>query len=267
MLQYADMNTKKKKFVIGNWKMAPLSPVEAKNIFGKIKKVAGKLRNVQTVICPPVVYLEGLHKMVSGHRCVVGAQSAFWEVVGAYTGQVSPTQLRSVGADYVIVGHSERRAMGITDELVAQKIKLFHKNKLIPVLCVGEDDRDDNGDYIRFIKGQLLGSLDGISKKIFDDMIIAYEPVWAIGKDAKREASSDDVAEIVMYLRKILVTKYGKAAAMRVPILYGGSVNIQNAHNFLENGGVDGFLVGRASRDPKAFEKILKIADTFTSKI
>ena len=255
------MKTKTKKIIIGNWKMAPSSPKEAKSIFSKIKTISGKLRNVQTVICPPTVYLEGLAKMVSGHRCVIGAQSAFWEHEGAYTGEVSPEQLRSVGAQYVIVGHSERRAMGVTDSEVAQKIKALHKHKLIPVLCIGEDKRDEDGKYIRFIKDQLLASLEGVSTKIFNDMIIAYEPIWAIGKDAKREAQPDDVAEIVMYIRKVLIGKYGKAPAMRMSVLYGGSVNTHNCQAFLTQGVVDGFLVGRASRDPKAFSTILKDAN------
>lgn len=251
-----------KKLIIGNWKMAPVSVREAKSIFVHIKKVAGKLLHVQTVICVPSVYAHEVGRAVTGHRCVSGVQNIHWETEGAFTGEISATQAVSIGAQYAIVGHSERRAAGEVDEDIVKKIKAAVKAGLTPVVCVGEVERDEEGEYVGVLKAQLLASLEGISRKVMDQVVIAYEPVWAIGKKATKKAEPDDVAEIVLYLRKTLIGKYGKALAMRTSILYGGSANADNTESFLRDGGVDGLLVGRASLDPKQFCTMLKIADT-----
>ena len=242
--------------------MAPLTMNEAKVTFGAIKKTAGGLRNVQTVICPPNIYINELKKTVSGHRCVVGAQNSFWSEEPASTGEVSPKMLNNLGVGYVILGHSERRALGETDEIVSMKVKACLKEGLTVVLCVGESKRDEHGEYTKFIKNELIASLAGISKKNLKNIIVAYEPIWAIGKKAKRAASPEDALEVSILIKKILTDSFGKEAAMKTPILYGGSANPKNSESFLTDGGADGLLVGRASLDAKKFSEMLKIANS-----
>ncbi|MBI5798335.1 MAG: triose-phosphate isomerase [Candidatus Yonathbacteria bacterium] len=251
---------KQKKLIIGNWKMYPASVKDAKTKFTAIKKGASKLTNVQTVICPPFVYVSELKKLVTGHRVVVGAQNAWFEKEGAFTGEVSLAMLASVGAQYVIVGHSERRAMGETDELVHKKVLAGVKAMLTVVLCVGERERDQDGEYMKFIAEQIKSALHGVQKKELSKVVIAYEPIWAIGKNAIHPASTDDALEVSILIKKTLSDTFGKEGAV-VPILYGGSVDAKNAWEFLLKSQVDGLLVGRASLDPKVFGEILKSAE------
>jgi len=241
--------------------MYPASVKDAQVKFTGIKKVAGTLRNVQTVICPPSVYVGDLKKLVTGHRCVLGAQNAWTENEGAHTGEVSPAMLASLKISYVIMGHSERRAMGETDELVNQKVLAAIKAGLTVVLCVGERERDQDGEYLKHIATQIKIALKGVVKKDLSRVVIAYEPIWAIGKHALRAASTDDALEVSILIKKTLAYLYGKDGST-VAILYGGSVDAKNAWEFLMKAQVDGLLVGRASLDPKVFGEILKSADT-----
>lgn len=249
------MNTK--KLIIGNWKMYPKSVKEAREKFTAIKKIAGSVRDVQTVVCPPALYLGDLKKIVSGHRCVLGAQNAWTEAEGAYTGEVSPLQLSSLGVSYVILGHSERRAMGETDELIQKKVAAALKAGLMVVLCVGEHVRDNDGGYLKHIGEQLALSLAGISKKDLSKIVVAYEPIWAIGAHAERAASPEDALEVAIFIKRILSDMHGKGGDV-VPVLYGGSVDAKNAGAFLAQSAISGLLVGRASLDPKVFSAILK---------
>lgn len=255
---------KTKKLIIGNWKMYPANAKDAKAKFVAIKKVASTLRNVQTVICPPSVYISDLKKLVTGHRCVVGAQNAWFENEGPHTGEISPAMLVSVGAQYVIVGHSERRDMvnacGESDVLVNKKVVASLKAGLNVVLCVGERERDQDGDYMKLIADQTKAALHGVQKKDLSKVVIAYEPLWAIGKHALRAASTDDALEVAILIKKVLSDLYGKDS-VNVSILYGGSVDAKNAWEFLMKSHVDGLLIGRASLDPKVFGEILKEAD------
>ncbi len=249
-----------KKLIIGNWKMYPANVKDAREKFSAIKKVAATLRNVQTVICPPFVYVSDLQKLVSGHRVVVGAQNAWIENEGAYTGEVSPAMLTSLKLSYVIIGHSERRTLGEGDELVNKKVVAGVKAGLIVVLCVGESERDPDGEYLKHIATQIKIALNGIQKKNLKNIVIAYEPIWAIGKYALHAATPEDALEVSILIKRTLADLYGKDAGI-VPILYGGSVDAKNAWEFLLKSHVDGFLVGRASLDPRIFGEILKIAD------
>ncbi|OHA84336.1 MAG: triose-phosphate isomerase [Candidatus Yonathbacteria bacterium RIFCSPLOWO2_01_FULL_47_33b] len=250
-----------KKIIIGNWKMYPASIKDAQEKFKGIKKVASTLRNVQTVICPPFVYVSNLKKLVTGHRCVVGAQNVWFENEGAFTGEVSPAMLASLKLTYVIIGHSERRTLGETDELVNKKVVAAVKAGLTVVLCVGETERDPDGEYLKHIAAQVKIALKGITKKDLAHLVIAYEPIWAIGKHALRAASTDDALEVAILIKKTLAELYSKEGST-VAILYGGSVDAKNAWEFLVKSHVDGLLVGRASLDPKVFGEILKSADT-----
>ena len=240
--------------------MYPVNLKDAKANFVGIKKIASTLRNVQTVICPPFVYASELQKLVTGHRCVVGAQNAWIENEGAYTGEVSPAMLSSLKLSYVIIGHSERRAIGEADELVNKKVLAATKAGLTAVLCVGERERDVDGAYLKHIATQIKTALHGITKKDLKQIVIAYEPIWAIGKHALRASSTDDALEVTILIKKTLADLYGKDGAS-VAILYGGSVDAKNAWEFLLKSQVNGLLVGRASLDSKVFGEILGEAD------
>lgn len=249
-----------KKLIIGNWKMFPANAKDTREKFIAIKKEADALRNVQTVICPPFVYLGDMKKLVTGHRCVLGAQNAWIENDGAYTGEVSPAMLASLKLSYVIIGHSERRAMGEEDEIVNKKVIAAVKAGLTVVLCVGERERDADGEYLKHIAAQVKIALKGVQKKDLAKVIIAYEPVWAIGKSAARAASTDDALEAAILIKRTVVDMYGKDGSL-IPILYGGSVDAKNAWEFLLKSHIDGLLVGRASLNPKIFGEILKSAE------
>lgn len=252
---------KKKQLIIGNWKMNPWKADDARKIFDGVKKEAGKLAHVQTVMCPPFVFLSDLSKRVSGHRVVLGAQDMFYEMEGAYTGEVSPLMLSSVGAKYTISGHSERRALGEMNEAVNKKILAALKMGLTVVLCVGEKERDAGSGYFQFIKNQIETALLKVPKRSLINLVIAYEPVWAIGTKATGVATPADLVEMTIFIRKTLSDMFDRTSAQAIPILYGGSVDEKNAESFLKEGEADGLLVGRASLDPKKFITILKIAE------
>jgi triosephosphate isomerase len=252
---------KTKKIIIGNWKMAPKTSREAGAIFQNIRSVASKMQNVQTVLCVPSLYISSVQKKVTGHRCVVGAQDVSMYKDDAHTGEVSATMLKDSNVAYTIVGHSERRAMGETSEHVAEKATALTKEGIRAIVCVGESQRDDEGEYTHFIKAQLLESLKGVPKKNLEQVIVAYEPVWAIGKKAKREATIEDVREMSIFLRRILVDEFGQRIGSAIPILYGGSVNQKNTAGYLFGAEVDGLLIGRASLKPDVFKHILHIAN------
>lgn len=249
-----------KKLIVANWKMYPQTLKEAREIFSKIKKTGSLLRNVQTVVCPPFVYVSELKKLVSGHRVVVGGQDVWTDQEGPYTGQVSPAQLVSVGAHYSIVGHSERRALGETDALINKKVLAGLKVGLTMVLCVGEESRDRDGAYLGVIKRQVEAAVLGVTKKDLSRLVVAYEPVWAVGKDAIHPASPADVLEVAIVIRRTIADLYGKEGGA-TPVLYGGSVDVKNAHEFIKQGGVEGLLIGRASLDAGTFTNILKNVD------
>jgi triosephosphate isomerase len=250
---------KAKKLIVGNWKANPESLREAKEIFNPIKKAAGKFKNVETVICPPAVWIGGL---ASGKGLALGGQDAFWELSGAYTGQLGPTMIRNAGATYVIIAHSEARTLGDTDNIVNAKVRLALKHDLKVILCVGEKERDSKGKYLEVLRGQIESALAGIPKVVAKRIILAYEPIWAIGAAAKGVDTPAGFLEQAIFIRKVLAGIIGKASALETQILYGGSANADNAGGFLGEGGASGLLVGRASLSPESFIKILKVANS-----
>ncbi|KKQ46535.1 MAG: Triosephosphate isomerase [Candidatus Yanofskybacteria bacterium GW2011_GWC2_37_9] len=253
------MQKKKDKIIIGNWKMNPLTIKEAEKSFEDIKKSVSYVRKTTIVICPPLLYLEKLKKI--SRKINLGAQNVFWGDVGAFTGEVSAEMLYNAGIKYVILGHSERRTLGETNELVNKKIKGSLSAGLTPVLCVGESMRDENHSYFNLVKTQLEECLNGVKKTFASKIIIAYEPIWAISSTLNRhDATSADSREMAIFIRKVLYDKFG-AEASRIRIIYGGSVNEKDALDFLNNGGVDGLLSGRASLNAKKFAEIINIAE------
>jgi len=254
-----------KKLIIANWKMNPRTLDDARELFSKTKRVAQTLRRVKTVVCPPFVFIGTLVGRVSSTKCVLGAQDVFWENPsvggGAYTGEISAHQLAALDTNYVIIGHSERRALGETDEIVNKKTRAALAQNLSIILCIGESERDEDGEYLHFVREEIRASLVKVSKKDLVKLTVAYEPIWAVGAGAKRADTPEELLEMAIFIRKTLSDLFGKKEAHAVPILYGGSVGEKNTGAFLRGGGVQGLLVGRASLNAKTFSAILKIAE------
>ena len=248
-----------KKIVIANWKMNPISEKEAERLFINVAKLLSKIKKTEIVVCAPFVYLNKFKKFVK--KIKLGAQNVSSEESGAYTGEISTKMLYDLGVRYVILGHSERRNMGEKDEEINKKIKISLASGLVPILCVGEKERDKNHEYLKLVENQIKESLKGISKNLISKIIIAYEPVWAIGKNATREATPAEFLEMKIFIKKIFSGIFG--VKIKIPsIIYGGSVNEKNAEEFLRQGEADGFLVGRISLEAEKFYKIISITES-----
>lgn len=252
-----------KRLLIANWKMNPESAAEARALFSAIKRIASTLRNVETVVAPPYVFLTELRHLYAGKRIAFAGQDVFWEEKGAFTGEISPSMLKDAGAKYVIVGHSERRALGESDETVNRKAVAAIHAGLKAVIAVGESDRDHaEGTHLTILARQVESALRNVSGKMLSRVLVTYEPIWAIGKSAEDAMDPEELHETVLLIRKTLARKYGKVSAMKLPILYGGSVERENAQSLLVDGKVNGFLIGHASLSAEEFGGILRIADS-----
>lgn len=241
--------------------MNPQTAAEARSIFAGIKRAAEKKAHTSVVVCPPSVFLPLFSKTKSS-KVAIGAQNISHKAAGAYTGEVSAAMAKESGATYTIIGHSERRAMGETNEIINKKIAAAFQEKLNVILCIGEQIRDPEGQYLEFIKQEIVEGLSKIDKKsIFSCLIVAYEPIWAIGKDERDAMKGAQMHEMTIYIRKIIGEMFDRTIAEEVPILYGGSVSSFNAADIVKQGHVDGLLVGRQSLNPKDFGEILTIVD------
>jgi triosephosphate isomerase (TIM) len=236
--------------------MNPPSEKEAEALFRGTFALAQKLKSAKIIICPPFPFLFASQKFKS-KKMILGAQNVSIKTEGAYTGEVSPEMLADMGVAYVIVGHSEERSLGETNEIIKEKILNLLKSKISPILCVGERERDREGLYLSFIEEELKESLSGVPKAKMKNVIIAYEPIWAIGKDAVREATKEEFIEIKIFIKKVISDICGSEVAHNMPILYGGSVNPENAGLFMEKDCADGLLVGRDSLNLDKFSEIL----------
>jgi triosephosphate isomerase len=246
------------KIVIANWKMNPQSQKEAEVLFKTISKVKN-LRKTTLIICPPFLYIEKLKKI--SPRIALGAQNVFYEKKGAFTGEISAPMLSSVGVKYVIIGHSERRALGETNQDINKKIKIALISGLMPIVCIGEKERDENHEYFNIIKSQIEECLDGLNKVILSKIIIAYEPVWALSTtEDRKDATPADSLEMTIFIKKVISDKFG--GKFVIPkIIYGGSVDDKNCNDFLKDGGVSGVLVGGASLNAEKFLKIINMTE------
>ena len=249
---------KMKKLIVGNWKMNPVEVEDAKDIVKAVKRASGKLKRSQVVVCPPFVYTS-LFSKTKGGNFFLGAQNANHEMSGSFTGEVSYSMLYQLGVRFVIVGHSERRKMGETDELVNRKVKSVVNSGMSAIICVGESTRDHNGDYLELIKKQIHTALTDVPKKILNQVVIAYEPIWAIG--STQAMGPRDLHEMSIYIKKVLNDMFG-VASDDIRIIYGGAVDSVNAENLIQEGNVSGFLVGRQSLVPKDFVEIMKAVDS-----
>ncbi|MEK7173786.1 MAG: triose-phosphate isomerase [Patescibacteria group bacterium] len=257
-------NNRKKIILVANWKCNPATLREAERLFRATVNVIPKNKNTEVVICPPYVFLSRYKipaRPAGGQdtRYKLGSQDVFWEETGAYTGEIGPRMLKSAGVSHVIIGHSERRELfGETNETVQKKTAAALKAGLSVIICVGERTREgDASVYISFIKEEVASALRDVPKSALSRVIIAYEPIWAVGSDEPDTPHS--ALEMAIYIRKTAADAYGRSLAQQLPVLYGGSVSASNAGAFLRDGGVDGLLVGRASLHPKEFGKIVKI--------
>ncbi len=243
--------------VIGNWKMNPQSASLSVKLGSELKKSLQKLNDVEVVIAPPFVYLDAISKIQNnGKTFRMGAQNVYYEKLGSYTGEVSHSMLGSFGVTHIILGHSERRRDSETDEVVNKKLIATIKAGMIGVVCIGEIKRDNAGHYLTYIEMQIRKALASVSKTKLTQVVIAYEPIWAIGTGDT--ATPEDVHEMKLFIEKVLSDIYGRNLAQKVRIIYGGSVNEKNAKELFVRGMVDGFLVGGASLHPSEFAQIVK---------
>lgn len=245
--------------------MNPETLNEAKKIAGGVAKFSKGLKKTEVVVCPPVLFTSAIVDSLRKTKVAIGAQDAFYEPKGSYTGSVSVDMLKKSGVRYVILGHSERRELGETDELVNKKLKVCLKNKVTPIICVGEKVRDAHGYYLAFIKKEIEHSLVGIKRKELSDIVIAYEPVWAVGNKAFKAIELSDLSEMVIYIKRTLTDLFGSTATQSVRILYGGSVSKDNAGEFFNGSGLSGLLVGRDSLDVKKFADIVLLTEEVAS--
>lgn len=244
-----------KPILVANWKNHPSSQAEADRILREFSKKSQFYKKLSLIIAPPLPYLE-LVSRKSSKLAQLGTQDLSPQAKGTHTGSVTHDILKSFGVRMAILGHSERRAQGETSEQVAEKVRLALKVGIVPLVCVGETHRDEEGEYFELLREQIKASLAGVGKNAIGKLILAYEPTWAIGKSAKEAISPSDLAQSVIFIRKALTDLYGRKTAESVVILYGGSVDHTNAGILLREGGVKGLLVGRASLDPRKMEVI-----------
>lgn len=250
-----------KKLIIANWKMNPQGSQDARRLANKIWRGVQKFRNIEVALAPPFIHLPLIFNLKPPTSDIkLCAQDAFYEKSGAYTGEISTSQLKSYGVKLIIVGHSERRALGETDDIVNKKLKAVFAGGMRALLCVGEKEKIKDEAFPTVIRDEIHFGLKKIKKSLLKNLIIAYEPIWAIG--AGKADAPKDIYEMTLMIRRELCRMLGRNIALRVPILYGGSVDERNVVALLKHGGVDGFLVGGASLNHKKFVKMVKEASS-----
>lgn len=250
------------KMIVGNLKMNLSSSDERDKYIESFRKEIGKFKGeAQMVLCVPALHLETFAKKIKSNAVEIGVQNIFWEEKGSFTGEASPLAAANLGAKYTLVGHSERRKyFQETSEQANLKIKAALKNKLSPIYCVGETAQEkEDGTAAEVIKQQIGQGFEQLTNLQAEKVIIAYEPVWSVGSDLL--PTSDEILEIKILLKKILVEKYGFATAEKIKILYGGSVKAESAGQVCLEPGLDGVLVGRESLVPKDFIKIVSVLE------
>lgn len=245
----------RKKVIAGNWKMNML-PNEAIEYIQAFEPMV-KDSKAEIILCVPYIDLFYCLMNAQGTNIKIGAQNMHFEETGAYTGEVSAKMLKSIGVEYVIIGHSERRQyFNETDETVNKKIKVAFENELKPIVCVGETlEQRENGETEKIITSQTRLALDGLTAEQIKNTIIAYEPIWAIGTG--KTATSEDANNSIKAIREELKKLYGENVSEEVIIQYGGSVKSSNARELFESSDIDGGLVGGASLKPEEFSKIV----------
>jgi triosephosphate isomerase len=240
----------------GNWKMNK-TILEATNFTKALKNSTNDVTDVDILIFPPFTALYAVNNEIKNSNINMGAQNIFWELKGAFTGEISPLMIKDIGCSYVLIGHSERRQyFGETNETVNKKIKIAMEVGLIPIVCIGETlkERKDNNTF-NTIEKQVKECLMGLSTEQATSLVVAYEPVWAIGTG--KTATPEQAQEVHSFIRKVYKKIYNSAAD-KIRILYGGSVNPNNVSELMNQSDIDGGLVGGASLEMESFEKLVK---------
>lgn len=243
--------------IVGNWKTTPATLSEAVKFIKALDKKVGTLKTTAAkkayYLAVPDIFIPALREIT--HYGNIGSQNVSGVSLGQETGAVIPSQLLTAGASFAIIGHSEVRARGETTDARAHKIALSLQGKLATILCVGEHVRDKQGNYLHELEEDVKASLALVERNLFENLIIAYEPVWAIG--GKTPATPHECFEVVIALRRALASLAGIEYAKKVHVIYGGTVTEENAREFIEQGGVDGLLIGRSSQDVASFYGII----------
>ena len=250
-----------KTYIVGNWKLN-FTIGEASIYLHKLLKSLPNYRDIEVVVAPSTIALQPLSLQIDRHKMKLAAQNAFYRDYGAFTGETAFSQLRGL-VDYAIIGHSERRYIFREDDkMVAKKVAAAIRNKITPILCIGETESERAfGETADVIRDQLIGGLSEVADDDLDKVVIAYEPVWAISSTkAAKLAAPDEIAEVVELIRKNLAEVYGAKLSEQVPVLFGGSVNPSNAGAYLMVPGVNGLLMGGASLILSGFTDIIETA-------
>lgn len=248
------------KIVIANWKVNPLKLKDAIKLAADIKQKSADFSEKEVVICSPFVYFSELKKVLDDSGIKLGAQNIFFELQGAYTGEISAAMLQDFDCLYSIIGHSERRKyFHESNDEINRKILLAIKNKIVPILCIGEDQIEkENEQTMQVLEEHLANALTGVSGKMISSsgIVIAYEPVWAIGTG--NNADPEEVLSANIFIKKLLIKIYGRSILKSVKIVYGGSVTSKTAKMYMEESGMSGLLIGGASLKSKEFIKIIE---------
>ena len=245
----------RKPMMAGNWKMNK-TPDEAVALAQAIAAAVSVQNDVDCVICPPFVALSAVQAMLAGSSVALGAQNLHWEASGAYTGEVSAPMLKDL-VSYVIIGHSERRQyFGETDETVNKKIHAALANGLTPILCVGESlEQNQAGETESFVSGQVKAALAGLRGEQVQSLIIAYEPIWAIGTGLA--ATAEEAGTTCGVVRGVVAELYGQPVADQTRVLYGGSTNDKNIGEIMQQSDIDGALIGGASLNVESYSAMV----------
>ena len=255
MIQFQNMK-KTIPLVVGNWKLNPVTLDDAVKLAIQVASKQKKAEVPYVSVAPPFVYLSEVGKKTKKSSVSLAAQDVYFKNIGAHTGEISILQLKDLGVEFVIIGHSERRAMGETDEDVQQKVLMTIKHRLIPIVCIGERERDEQGHFFSFVEKQIRCLAKVLSSAQMKKIVIAYEPIWAIGTG--NTATADDVREMQLFIESVLTKVYDRSTAKNTRLLYGGSVKPNNAKELHEEGNMNGFLVGGASLKADDFTAIIK---------
>jgi triosephosphate isomerase (TIM) len=247
----------RRPLIAGNWKMFK-TPGEAAETAKQLVRHAGAVTDIDMMIAPTFIALSAVFAAIKNSPVALGAQNLYWENEGAYTGEISAPMLKSAGCQYCIIGHSERRQyFGETDETVNKKIKAAIKAGLQPVFCVGETEKErESGQTLSILDKQIKKGLEGLVSAQLDSLIIAYEPIWAIGTG--KTATDDQAQEVHRFIRSLVKDNFGRALSDSIRILYGGSVKPDNIASLMAMSDIDGALVGGASLSAESFSQIIK---------
>ncbi len=248
----------KKPIIIANLKASNgiYKEVE-KKITLLYKNLSKDKSKVDLIIAPTFLHLTRL-KSFFKKTVTLSAQDVSYFENGSHTGEITAESIKDTGLEYVVIGHSEKRAQGDTQDIVVRKVQSAIKNDLKVILCIGENERDQSVKYLKIIENQILSVFNNIDKKKYESIIIAYEPVWAINNKNNISIDAHSLHSMVIYIRKILLEKYGEVVSKNINIVYGGSITAENAQDLLWNGEVQGLLIGRASWEVDSLIKIIK---------